>query len=106
MVLQQKYRRSWKGTIMTDQELLTLCKTSLRLTTNAYDTMLGNLIASAKEDISEACDAEFDATNKNECNAVVLYVKGLFPFNPDEKSWDLYQERLKVIGTRKIGDEA
>lgn len=88
---------------MTDQELLTLCKTSLRLTTNAYDTMISNLIATAKADISAACDAAFDATNNNECNAVVLFVKGQFPYQPDEKSWSLYQERLSVIGTRKIG---
>lgn len=88
---------------MTDQELLTLCKTSLRLTTTAYDTMISNLITTAKADISAACDAAFDATNMNECNAVVLYVKGLFPFQPDELSWDLYQKRLSVIGTRKIG---
>ena len=89
---------------MTDQELLTLCKTSLRLTTTAYDTMISNLISTAKADISAACDADFDSTNSNECNAVVLFVKGQFPYQPDEKSWGLYQERLSVIGTRKIGD--
>ena len=88
---------------MTDQELLTLCKTSLRLTTNAYDTLISNLISTAKDDISEACDADFDATNKNECNAVVLFVKGMFPYEPDELSLNLYRERLSVIGTRKIG---
>ena len=88
---------------MTDQELLTLCKTSLRLTTTAYDTLIDNLITTAKEDISEACDAEFDSTNMNECNAVVLFVKGMFPYEPDELSLNLYRERLSVIGTRKIG---
>ena len=88
---------------MTDEELKTLCKTSIRITTTAYDDMIASLIGAAKEDISASCDTEFDAENKNECQAVVLYVKGQFPFQPDEKSWDLYQQRLNVIGTRKIG---
>ena len=90
---------------MTDEELKTLCKTSIRITTTAYDDMIASLIGAAKEDISASCDTEFDAENKNECQAVVLYVKGQFPFQPDEKSWDLYQQRLNVIGTRKIASE-
>lgn len=90
---------------MTDQELLALCKVSLRLTTTAYDGLITSLIDAAKVDISEACDADFDPDNENECHAVVLYVKGQFPFQPDEKSWDLYQQRLSVIGTRKINKE-
>ena len=91
---------------MTDEQLKTLCKTSIRITSTAYDDMIENLIGAAKEDISAACDADFDAENKNECQAVVLYVKGQFPYQPDEKSWDLYQKRLSVIGTRKIEGEA
>ena len=87
---------------MTDEQLKTLCKTSIRITTTAYDGMIESLIGAAKEDISASCDVEFDAENKNECQAVVLYVKGQFPYQPDEKSWDLYQQRLSVIGTRKI----
>lgn len=87
---------------MTDEELKNLCKTSIRITTTAYDGMIANLIGAAKDDISESCDVDFDAENTNECQAVVLYVKGMFPYQPDEKSWDLYQQRLNVIGTRKI----
>ena len=87
----------------TDQELLALCKTSIRITTTAYDENLEQLISAAKEDISASCDVDFDSENENECNAVVLYVKGQFPYQPDEKSWDLYQKRLSVIGTRKAG---
>ena len=87
---------------MTDEQLKTLCKTSIRITTTAYDGMIESLIGAAKEDISASCDVDFDAENKNECQAVVLYVKGQFPYQPDEKSWDLYQQRLSVIGTRKI----
>lgn len=87
----------------TDQELLTLCKTSIRITSTAYDEMLNQLISAAKEDISLSCDIQFDGENENECNAVVLYVKGQFPYQPDDKSWDLYQKRLSVIGTRKAG---
>lgn len=88
---------------MTDEELKTLCKTSIRITSTAYDEMLEQLISAAKEDISLSCDVDFDNENENECNAVVLYVKGQFPYQPDEKSWDLYQKRLSVIGTRKAG---
>lgn len=87
---------------MTDEELKTLCKTSIRITSTAYDSMIEDLIGAAKEDISDSCDVEFDSENKNECQAVVLYVKGLFPYQPDDKSWELYQKRLNVIGTRKI----
>lgn len=89
----------------TDEELKTLCKQSIRITTTAYDNMIADLITAAKEDISLSCDAEFDSENMNECNAVVLYVKGQFPYQPDEKSWALYQDRLSVIGTRKIQEE-
>ena len=88
---------------MTDEQLKTLCKTSIRITSTAYDSMIESLIGAAKDDISASCDVEFDPENKNECQAVVLYVKGLFPFQPDDKSWDLYQQRLGVIGTRKSG---
>lgn len=87
---------------MTDLELLALCKVSLRLKTTAYDDYIASLIVAAKQDISEACDADFDPDNENECHAVILYVKGQFSYQPDEKSWDLYQSRLSVIGTRKI----
>ena len=87
---------------MTDEELMALCKTSLRLTTNAYDDMITNLIDAAKADISKACDSAFGLDDLNECTAVVLYVKGMFPYQPDEKSFELYQKRLSVIGTRKI----
>lgn len=88
---------------MTDEQIKTLCKTSIRITTTAYDDMIDSLIGAAKDDISASCDVDFDAEDKNECQAVVLYVKGMFPYQPDEKSWDLYQKRLEVIGTRKIG---
>lgn len=88
---------------MTDLELLALCKISLRLKTTAYDEYIASLITAAKQDISEACDADFDPDNENECHAVILYVKGQFSYQPDEKSWDLYQKRLAVIGTRKVG---
>lgn len=87
---------------MTDEELKTQCKTSIRITSTAYDSMIANLITAAKEDISASCDVDFDNTDMNECMAVVLYVKGQFPYQPDDKSWELYQDRLSVIGTRKI----
>ena len=89
----------------TDEELKTLCKQSIRITTTAYDSLITDLITAAKDDITASCDVSFDNTNSNECMAVVLYVKGQFPYQPDEKSWELYQDRLSVIGTRKIGLE-
>jgi len=89
---------------MTDEELKTLCKSSIRITSTAYDAMIESLIGAAKDDISASCDVDFDPEDKNECQAVVLYVKGLFPYQPDDDSWNLYQKRLSVIGTRKIGD--
>ena len=89
---------------MTDEQLKELCKTSIRITTTAYDGMIENLIGAAKDDISASCDVDFDSEDKNECQAVVLYVKGMFPYQPDEDSFNLYQKRLSVIGTRKIGD--
>ena len=46
---------------MTDEELKTLCKTSIRITTTAYDGMIESLIGAAKEDISKSCDVDFDA---------------------------------------------
>ena len=87
---------------MTDEELKALCKTNIRTTSTAYDGMIESLIGAAKEDISASCDVEFDPESETECQAVVMYVKGNYPYEPDEKSWNRYQQMLNVIGTRKI----
>lgn len=84
---------------------MTLCKQSIRITSTSLDSQIEQLISVAKDDISQSCDLEFDSEDTNECNAVVLFVKGQFPNQPDEKSWELYQKRLSVIGTRKAGKE-
>ena len=76
---------------MTDEELKTLCKSSIRITSTAYDAMIESLIGAAKDDISASCDVDFDPEDKNECQAVVLYVKGSFPYQPDDR--DLQEER-------------
>lgn len=86
---------------MTDAELLNQAKLNLRIMTDGYDDELNALISAAKDDISEACDQDFDADNTNECKMVILYVRGLFG-DGDEKAWNLYKERLAVIGTRRM----
>ena len=86
---------------MNDTELKQYVKTNLRITTDAYDgDEINHLIEAAKEDIAEATGIDFNVNNHNECKLVVLYVRGMFG-NGDEKSWNLYQERLKVAGFRK-----
>lgn len=87
---------------MTD--LLTACKLNMRITTTSFDSEIGLLINEAQADITSACDSEFDGNNPDECRLVILYVKGMFG-DGDSKSWELYKERLSVIGTRKIDDE-
>lgn len=86
---------------MNDTELKQYVKTNLRITTDAYDSgEIDHLIEAAKEDIAEATGIDFNVNNQNECKLVVLYVRAMFG-NGDEKSWNLYQERLKVAGFRK-----
>ena len=87
---------------MTDEELKTLCKINVRTTSTAYDPMIDNLIGAAKKDISASCDVQFDPENEIECQAVVMYVKGMYSYEPDEKSLSRYREMLSQIGTRKI----
>jgi predicted transcriptional regulator YheO len=85
---------------MTEAELKTLVKQSLRVSTTTFDNEIENLIAQAEDDISKSCNHDFDITNPDECQMVVLYCKGLFG-DGDEKSWNLYSKRLEVIGVRK-----
>lgn len=91
---------------MTHEELRKLCKQSLRLTDDntALDYQIDALIAAGKDDITRSCDVVFDEDNTDDCIAVVLYVKGMYPVEPDASAWSLYKERLAVIGTRKIGE--
>ena len=91
---------------MTHEELRKLCKQSLRLTDDntALDYQIDALIAAGKDDITRSCDVVFDEDNTDDCIAVVLYVKGMYPVEPDAASLSLYKERLAIIGTRKIGE--
>lgn len=87
---------------MEEKDLLEFVKTNLRITTTAYDdSEISRLISSAEADISAACDQAFDKTNIVECQMVVLYVRGMFGAG-DDRAWKLYQDRLQVIGTRKV----
>ena len=86
---------------MTDEQLTALVKQSLRISVNTFDTEINNLISQAKDDITKSCNKAFDITRFDECNLVVLYCKGLFG-DGDEKSWNLYSQRLAIIGVRKL----
>lgn len=87
---------------MKDAELLSFVKTNMRISTSAYDEAeIKRLISAAEADISAACDTGFDVTSDVECNLVVLYVRGLFGAG-DDRAWKLYQERLQVLGIRKV----
>lgn len=86
---------------MTEQQLKESVKTSLRISTDAFDeNEINHLIEAAKQDISASCDLEFDITNLNECRLVALYVRANFGAG-DVASWELYQSRLKTMGIRK-----
>lgn len=91
---------------MTSEELLKVVKTSLRVVSDAYDDEINHLISAGQEDISQACDSEFDMDDNVQCNAVVMYVKANFSVNQDEKAYELYQKRLQCIGLRKMKDKA
>lgn len=88
---------------MTDTELFTYCKTSLRLTSTAFDTELTILIAAAKKDITQATDSPFDITDEVQCNAAAVYCQANFGYG-DEKCEKRYQQMLQRIGLRKIKD--
>ena len=85
----------------TSSELLTYCKTSLRLTSTAFDSEVNQLIAAAIADINQATDAPFDITDEVQCNAVALYCQAYFGYG-DEKQEKRYQQMLQRIGLRKI----
>ena len=88
---------------MDDKELLQLCKTSLRIVTDAYDdTEIIPLISAAEDDISASCNKPFDIKSPVECRLVVLYVRANFG-SGDGQSWQLYQQILKTVGIRKQG---
>lgn len=87
---------------MEKSELLKFVKTNLRISTTAYDEAeINRLISAAEADISAACDSSFDINNDVECQLVVLYVRGLFGAG-DDRAWRLYQDRLQVLGIRKV----
>lgn len=82
-------------------DLLTFCKQSLRITSNAFDDEIKVLIDAAKTDINQATDKAFDISDMVQCNAVAVYVQAYFGYG-DEKSVERYQSMLQSIGLRKI----
>lgn len=81
--------------------LLTYCKTSLRLTSTAFDDEVTRLIAAAEADINQATDSPFSADDEVQVQAVSLYCQAYFGYG-DEKAEKRYQEQLQRIGLRKI----
>lgn len=86
---------------MTDTELLTFVKNSLRVITSTFDTEINALIDAAKLDITQATDEEFDITDAVQCNAVAVYCQAYFGYG-DEKAVTRYQQMLQSIGLRHI----
>lgn len=82
-------------------DLLTFCKQSLRITSNAFDDEINVLIDAAKTDINQATDKAFDISDMVQCNAVAVYVQAYFGYG-DEKAVERYQSMLQSIGLRKI----
>lgn len=86
---------------MTDTELLTFVKNSLRVVTSTFDTEINALIDAAKTDITQATNDEFDITDPVQCNAVAVYCQAYFGYG-DEKAVNRYQQMLQMIGLRHI----
>lgn len=86
---------------MTDAELLAFSKKSLRVASTSFDDEIQNLINTAKADITQATDKEFDIDDPVQCNAVAIYCQAYFGYG-DEKAVERYQQILQCIGLRKI----
>lgn len=85
---------------MTDTELLTFVKNSLRVVTSTFDAEINVLIDAAKADITQATNDEFDITDPVQCNAVAVYCQAYFGYG-DEKAINRYQQMLQMIGLRQ-----
>ena len=86
---------------MTNDELLAFAKKSLRVASTSFDDEIKILIDSAKADITQATDIEFDIEDSVQCNAVAIYCQAYFGYG-DEKAVERYQKILQCIGLRKI----
>lgn len=86
---------------MTDTELLTFVKNSLRVVTSTFDAEINARIDAAKADITQATNDEFDITDPVQCNAVAVYCQAYFGYG-DEKAINRYQQMLQMIGLRHI----
>lgn len=86
---------------MTEAELTTFVKKSLRVITTSFDDEIAALISAAKIDITQATDEEFDITDPVQCNAVAVYCQAYFGYG-DEKAVNRYQQMLQSIGLRNI----
>ena len=88
---------------MTEQELLTFTKSSLRVASTSFDEEINALIEMAENDINQATDKAFDITDVVQCNAVAVYCQAYFGYG-DDKALARYKEMLVQIGLRKIKD--
>lgn len=90
-------------TTTVSSELLSYCKTSLRLTSTAFDSEVAQLIGAAIADINQATDSPFSPDDDVQVQAVALYCQANFGYG-DEKVEKRYQQVLQRIGLRKIKD--
>lgn len=90
-------------TTTVSSELLSYCKTSLRLTSTAFDSEVTQLIGAAIADINQATDSPFSADDDVQVQAVALYCQAYFGYG-DEHVEKRYQQVLQRIGLRKIKD--
>ena len=88
---------------MTNEELLTFVKKSLRVASNSFDDEIQALINTGQTDITQATDTAFDITDNVQCNAVAVYCQAYFGYG-DEKAVERYKDMLTQIGLRKIKD--
>lgn len=86
---------------MTDTELQTFVKKSLRIASTNFEDEITALIDAGKNDITQATDKPFDITDPVQCNAVAVYCQAYFGYG-DDKAITRYKDMLQAIGLRKI----
>lgn len=62
---------------MSDNDLLTMVKTDIGISTTAYDTRLAMLVSAAKEEIGRE-GATLDLSDIDDCNLVIMYASWLW----------------------------
>lgn len=82
--------------------MLTLVKTALRITTDAFDDELDLLIEACADEMKGlgVTVADAESTDPQICTAVIAYCKWQFGANTDADRWrDIYHEKLAQLKT-------